>query len=573
MENKELAGSESFGRWPSLALAAALVLAGLQIHPAIAQAPGQGKLPAAAQYEMQLPLHNPFFSDATASTMHGGAGFGRLSRIPGPPDVKRALKKDEVIWQAAELADWTLPYSSPYPDGRRVLWVGGGKVLHKIDADTLKPLATLQVREGHAMSAAEMAAHNKKLDSMDGEAYYKLAVGTMLPDMGKAAAAAYKIVSNENELYTLAYDTQKKQSYLRVYGDTVKNDPDSAIELKREWALPKVTNVEPFGFSINFTYDGRVIVATMDGTLYSVSRDFKDYSYLVLPRSKEPVDPTSDTFKASYAFVRNATPVDPDGGIYVVTRTEMHRVQWTGRELSLNPKDGAWSVSYPGGKVGSGTSPALMGWGDKEDHLVIIGDGRPEGKMSLLAFWRDKIPADWKGIEGKDKRFAGAAPIDFGKYMPKEGTIENSLPVKGYGVLVSNDWSPVQPEYKGGVEEKLFVHYYAMSKHPEYVSHGALRYNWNPATRKLELAWQTDLSLTSSIPVIDINNTVYAIGSRKGVFTMEAINWNTGKSRFFYELGRSTRFNPNGSSVMVAPNGALDCYCQGGGGIVRINPK
>jgi len=543
-------------------------LASLLMHPVGSHAEVRD-----ARKEMQMPLHNPFYSDATASTMHGGAGYGRLSRVPGPRNVKRPLKEGEVVWQPAELADWTLTYSSPYPDGRRVMWVGGGKVLHKLDADTLKPLATLKVREGHAMTADEIEAHIKKLDGMDGKEYYKLAVDTMLPDMGKAAAAAYKVVSNENELYMLAFDTASRKSYLRVYGDAVKDDPDSAIELKREWALPKVTAVEPFGFSVNLTYDGRVIVATMDGVLYSVSRDLKEFDQLILPHPEEAADPTSDTFKASNAFVRNATPVDPEGGIYVVTRTDMHRVQWTGKKLSLKPEDGAWSVPYAGGALGSGTSPALMGWGDKEDRLVIIGDGRPNGKMHLLAFWRDRIPADWTGIKGMDRRVAGIALIDFGKHTPKKGTIENSLPVKGYGVLVSNDWSPIQPEYEGSVEEKLFAHYYAVGKHPDYVPRGALRYNWNPAERKLELAWKTDLSLTTSIPVIDIKDTVYAIGSRDGIFTMEALDWNTGKPKFYYNLGKSIRFSPNGSSVMVAPNGALDCYCQGGGGIVRIHPE
>lgn len=517
----------------------------------------------------QLPIPNPYLANTTYATVHSGSGYGCFSSVAGPRDVRRPLKESEIVWRPTELASWAVNYSNPYPDGRRVAWTGGGKVLFKFDADTLEPLASLQVREGKYLSAGEVASYVDKLDGLNGKEYYKLAVDTLLPEMG-GAASFYKVISNENEVYLLVNDVVNKKTFLRVYGDAIKDDPASPIELKREWILPKVADVEPFGFSVNMSYDGRVIVMTRDGTVFSVSRDFKDFEYLVVPGGGKKAEGMSNS------FVRNAPAIDPDGGIYVVTHTDMHRVQWTGGKLSLAPQDGAWSAPYAGGKVGSGTSSGLMGWGGKEDKLVIIGDGRPEGKMHLLAFWRDKIPADWKGIRGQDRRVAGMAPVDYGKYTPRHATVENAVAIKGYGVYVTNDAAatPItSAEYDGSFEGRWLAGYFAVTKDPKYVPRGGMKYVWNSKTKKFNLGWTTDRSFVTSVPVVDIANTLYGIGWRDGVFTLEAVDWESGKSRFFYNLGKGNRFNVMGSSLSIAPNGALDCPCNAGVGFVRIHPK
>jgi hypothetical protein len=515
-----------------------------------------------------LPVPNPYLANNTYATVHGGSGYGCFSSTPGPEDVKRPLVGGEVVWRPTELASWSINYSGAYPNGRRVAWTGGGKVLFKFDADTLKLLDSVAVRGGSYMSPEEVAAYVGRLDSLSGKQYYQLAVDKLMPEMG-GAASFYKLVSNDNELYLLVNDVANNAAWLRVYGDKVKNDPDSGTVLLREWQLPKVADAAPLGLSLNMSYDGRVIVTTRDGTLFSVARDFGDFDYLVLPGGGQKSKGMSDS------FIRNAPPIDPDGGIYVVTHDLMFRAQWTGQRLSLDPADGAWSAPYPGGRVGSGTTPSLMGWTENEDQLVIIGDGRPQGKMHIWAFWRGQIPVDWQGLEGHPKRVAGKALVDYGKYTPETATVENNLTVKGYGVYVTNDSSVAEitsDHYDGSPEGRWLASYAAVAKDEAFVSRGGLKYQWNPDTRKFELKWSTDRSFTTTVPVVDVNNTLFGIGWRDGAFTMEAVDWYTGDSKYWYELGAGVRYNIFGGSLSIAPNGALDCPCQGGVGVVRIQP-
>src|SRR5690606_195336 len=125
--------------------------------------------------------------------------------IAGPVDVKRPLTGEEMRWIPTELASWAVNYSGAYPDGRRVAWSGGNRQLFKYDADTLELLATMQIRPGSPMTATEVTAYVDKLDALEKDEYYKLSVGTLLPEMD-GATSFYKVISRENEVYMLVND-------------------------------------------------------------------------------------------------------------------------------------------------------------------------------------------------------------------------------------------------------------------------------------------------------------------------------------------------------------------------------
>jgi len=82
-------------------------------------------------------------------------------------------------------------------------------------------------------------------------------------------------------------------------------------------------------------------------------------------------------------LVTNSLSIDENNGIYVASNTLMRKLVWTGTTLSDKSVDGAWSCPYthsvvpPGGKRGNGTgtTPALMGFGNDPDKLVVITDG------------------------------------------------------------------------------------------------------------------------------------------------------------------------------------------------------
>jgi hypothetical protein len=81
-----------------------------------------------------------------------------------------------------------------------------------------------------------------------------------------------------------------------------------------------------------------------------------------------------------------------------------------------------------------------MGFGDDPDKLVVISDGDPDGAQ-VVAFWRDKIPEDFKQQPGtKSRRIAGQIRMDI-----SEVTIEPSFSVLGSGVVVQNGAYP-KPE-------------------------------------------------------------------------------------------------------------------------------
>ena len=56
---------------------------------------------------------------------------------------------------------------------------------------------------------------------------------------------------------------------------------------------------------------------------------------------------------------------------------------------------------------GTGSTPTLMGFGDDEDHLVVITDGAK--RMKIVAFWRDNIPADAKEVAGLPNGFRASS--------------------------------------------------------------------------------------------------------------------------------------------------------------------
>jgi 6-phosphogluconolactonase (cycloisomerase 2 family) len=62
---------------------------------------------------------------------------------------------------------------------------------------------------------------------------------------------------------------------------------------------------------------------------------------------------------------------------------------------------------------------------------------------------------------------------------------------------------------------------------PEYTPHGLHKYEWNPVERRLEEAWvNNEVSSPNSVPfVAQASDLVYTCGSRDGMWTIEAVNW------------------------------------------------
>ena len=57
---------------------------------------------------------------------------------------------------------------------------------------------------------------------------------------------------------------------------------------------------------------------------------------------------------------------------------------------------------------------------------------------------------------------------------------------------------------------------------------------------------------------------------RNGVTTIEALDWNSGREKFHYLLGKSYRYTIMGGLIDIAPNGDIECGCAGGFGMFRV---
>ena len=507
------------------------------------------------------PFKNPHLADSMYSVIHGRANFTPLA---GPLDKTRRLREEEIKWLPIGPANAVFLYSSPYPNGKQVIWTGGYDRITKLDVDTFEELTTYAIGGTHLVTETEAKRRLQKLDALPDNQLLDY-VFDIWKEPFLSLPSWYRLLSSSNELF-MGYLAPDGSMAIRAYAEADNTDPASSIRLDREWKLHQGSGVI---FGMQMTYDGYIAFVTQDGTLTLLSQDFKQHHSIKLePKIKDDVN-AGDIFNS---YVRNGLATDDQGGIYVVTRDNLNRIQWTGKKLSTRKKDGAWSAPYPNEQgIGSGTTPALMGWGEGEDHLVIIADGTQGNNM--LAFWRHDIPADWEGIDGLDRRIAGSTPVDFGLQNAAPPQIENSIMIYGYGAFLDNT-NPVKelPDQGNGGKQWLAESYFMHV--PGHEAKGGTRISWDPETRKLETTWNNQTNFVSSICSISgANDTIYCWGNRNREWTMEAVNWKTGENRFHYILGKSHRFNIYGAPVQIAPNGSIDCPCHGGMGVVRLTPK
>jgi hypothetical protein len=519
-------------------------------------------LPLSASATPALPPHNPYLAESPYPVAHG---YGDFTAMAGPIGPGRQLRSDEIVWKGVGPINGYAPtYSSPYPNGRRVLWIGGYDRITKLDADTFAVLTTYAIGGNTYFGAEEIERHLAAMDAMK-EADVGAYEQKLWRNPYRYVQSAYRMVSAENELY-IPHRSADGSVALRVYGDAEAGNPASDILLKREWKIPpdlSRANV----MSVSMTHDGWVVLVTQDGVLVVLSRDFSKVHTLKLPRkSDEPAD--SNFFNA---FVRNGLTVDDKGGIYIVTRDYMDRVQWTGDKLSLDAADGAWIVPYPNELgVGSGTTPTPMGWGPNEDHLVVIADGTRGNQ--LLAFWRDAIPSDWKGLPGYDRRVVGVTPITFGVSPNEVVQVENAALVYGYGAFMNNfDNSYVELQLAaraGKVPGKdKVVHM------PGHEAAGGSRIEWDSKSRTLNTVWRSQVNFVNTVCTISGgSDKVYCWGQRNKKWTLEIVDWKSGKSDY-YTLGKSKRYDALGGPIVVGPHGEIVCGCSGGLGLVSVNPK
>jgi len=498
---------------------------------------------------MQLAPRNPFLADSESSMGHNDSAQQDTVGIVGPVGPSGAVS-DRVSYSPVGPGPFGVAVSSPYPDGRRVLWANPRGRIVKFDYDTLELLSTLELDIGpdHNVDAHEEAI--TALDTLTGMDAVMHAASISATYLTGVTGVYYVLDSDGN--YFVGYE-----DHVVAFGDAIQGNPDSPIVVRRRFDQPPQVSGGFVG--INMSYDGRLILSTENGWVVSLARDFSSYDALQLRFSEVAEEFTNARFAefghGGRSWMRKSLCVDEDGGIYVPSNDHMHKVVWTGSRLSTDESDGAWTEPYLNENgSGCGTTPCLMGFGN-EDRFVVFGDGANVVNITLM--WRDNIPEDWKQIPGTlSRRIAGFGRADMGDPSLEEIQTEQSITVCGYGAMTVNNEPASVPAGFPPAAKRLFVFW--LGHHADYRPLGLHKYEWNPETRTLEHAWANNqVSSPNGVPsVSQPTNMVYTFGSRDQQWTLEGLDWSTGESKFHYVLG-SSRYNALGGTPTLDAHGRV----------------
>ena len=501
--------------------------------------------PASAPLDMAFAPKNPYLADGINPLPHGDPGQQDATPIPGPMDQTRRLSDDELTYKYLGPGYFGIYTSSPYADGRRVLWANGVNGIYKLDEETYDIIDHLPSEMAEKYPEEWGHGISEKLDRNNRSTAFFTAMKALKPL--QSLSGIYAMVGSNNWFYFA-----NKDGSIVAYGDAVDGDPSSGIVEKARFQLPAGEAGASVG--INMTYDGWIVFPTEDGIMIAVSMDLAEYKSIPMKHRDEEDISTHGT---GYGWVRNAIAVDKDGGIYVASRNHMHKVIWTGERLSTDEADGAWTAKYRNGwKEGTGATPSLMGFGE-EDKFVVITDG--DIRMNVTLFWRDEIPEDWETIDGApSRRIAGLAPVTMGEMNVQEIQSEQTNIVAGYGVFVVNNTPRNTPFFipKEGVGRGLAIG--PLGSNPKFQPYGIQKFEWNPELRRLEQAWvNEDISSPNGVPWVSTGSgQVYFIGARNNEWTLEAVDWRTGEPTFHYVIG-GQKYNNEFSGPTIDEKGRI----------------
>jgi hypothetical protein len=492
-----------------------------------------------------MPPANPYLADSNYSMAHGDPAQQDAMPQAGPSGPDRILAADEIQYVHTGPGFFGIATSGTYADGKRVLWGNGLDRIVKLDYDSHEIVAEYFFPGAQRWSAGQADASIAEFDaSNDG-----------IVALYKAYQAAQKL-RNLSNLYTVldrdhTYYVGSKSGLITAYGDSDPADSSSPIVKLREFQLPAQATGPIMG--LNMTYDGWLIVATEHGYMAAISRDFSEHHLIRIKHSEGAQDKA--TGPTGYGWIRNGYAIDEHGGIYIASQQHMHKVAWTGSKLSTDEADGAWTAPYLNDwGHGTGATPSLMGFGE-EDQFVVLTDGQPQ--MNVVLFWRDGVPADWKQLPGTpDRRIAGQALVTMGDDSLTRIQSEQSVVVAGYGAMVVNNHPRNIPWYLPERAATLLISY--LGSNPRHQPYGIQKFAWDPQSRTFGPAWvNRDVSSPSTVPIVGVGaNTAYLIGARDNQWTLEALDWDTGNSRFHYVIG-GQRYNVLFSGTLIDMDGRI----------------
>jgi hypothetical protein len=514
--------------------------------------------PSSAPMDMNFPAKNRLAAQSVNPIPHGDPAQQDSTPIAGPLDKTRRLDPSEITYQFLGPGHFGVSISSPYPDGRRVVWTNGVNGVFKLDDDSYDIIDHLPSEAADKYNEDWANKIIAKLDKNNGASAMPTAIKSMLPL--KSLSGVYTVVG-DNDWFYIA----RKDGSVVAYTDAVKDDAGSGIVEAARFQLPP--DLAGASVGMNMTYDGWIVFPMENGTMVAVSPDLTEYRSV---RMKHADTEDTETHGVGYGWVRNSIAIDDAGGIYAISRNLVHKIVWTGDQLSTDEADGAWTAEYRNGHIeGSGATPSLMGFGE-EDRFVVLTDG--DIRMNVVLMWRDDIPEDLKQLDGApSRRIAGQAPADMGEQKVTKIQSEQTVIVAGYGALVVNNTPRNTPFFmpKEGVGRGASIG--PLGNNPKFQPYGVQKFEWNPKARQLEKAWVNEtISSPNGVPWVSTGSgQVYFIGARDNEWTLEAVNWLTGEPTFHYVLG-GQKYNNMFSGPTIDEKGRI--FVGAYYGRMRIQP-
>ncbi|RYH18146.1 hypothetical protein EON65_27575 [archaeon] len=468
-------------------------------------------------------------------------------------------------WPIAHASTWNSDYTSntgpTSADANVQLFMKGETIADLLSIlETADPITLVQSSvEEYTWGSSISSVFQTKIDENG-----LSVVNTLFRDYNFEYHGAYSLLAHDGTYYAAT------KTSIQAYNNQVPLDFSTPIVKTGEFFIPSLQEDEHI-VGLTVTHDAvesaYLIFATSAGGVGGVSLDLQHASNVFYV-------PGIDTVARPNHFVSNSIAMSgEDGGIFVCTSYSLARLNWdpVTRSISLG-----WNSPYGDGQddwywgrlgPGCGTSPTIVGPNGKPE-FVVINDG--ETPMHVLFF-----DAYTGALAGKQVVSFGSTALAF------NSTTDQSITVKGYKAVLVNNWvadevTPFCSEWFAQLPVTEALKHECPYLFGAFVN-GVEQFEIDPKTHQVRSVWANpNVSCTSSIPVVSEDDILYCLGKRRplvglDMYTIEALDWNTGKSLFHVDLSHSLLANSLYSATEIGTQG--DIVMGTLAGLVRVSSK
>ena len=180
----------------------------------------------------ERPPRNPFLADSVYPLGHGDSAQQDALPVSGPSDPGPSFEANEIQYAHVGPAHFGAYTSSPYPDGRRVIWSNGLDRIVKVDFETFEVLATYWVPDARRWTEAEADESIARFDDSN-EGLFSIWRAFRDASKLRDLSSVYTVLGADNTYYIA-----DKGGTITAYADADSTDPASPIVEKATFQFP-----------------------------------------------------------------------------------------------------------------------------------------------------------------------------------------------------------------------------------------------------------------------------------------------------------------------------------------------